>query len=67
MDRCCIFMDRETQYGQDVSSSKHVLYSMQSQSKYQKITYEKESGSKVNIEKQNIQNSQHNIEGEAQN
>ena len=29
--------------------------------------YEKEGGSKVNIEKQNIQNSQHNIEGEAQN
>ena len=38
MERRFIFMDRETQYGQDVSSSKLVVYSMQSQSKYQKIT-----------------------------
>ena len=29
--------------------------------------YGKESDSKVNIEKENIQNSKHNIEGEAQN
>ena len=62
-----MFMDRKTQYCQDVSSSQ--LYSMQFQSKSKQVILWIIKFKKLILqfmERQKTQNSQHNIEGEEQ-
>ena len=63
-----MFMDRKTKYCQDVSSSQLDLWSQCNPNEHSNRLFcgYQQTNSKVYIERQKTQNSQHNIEGEEQ-